>query len=83
MNLSPAKKERLISEISNFGVGEMKIRVIRSNPDSFELNSYIENICSSSNFLSSQSDNSISDIPKNNGDLLINNNNNILNNNLQ
>ena len=37
MNLSPAKKERLISEISNFGVGEMKIRVIRSNPDSFEL----------------------------------------------
>ena len=37
MNLSAAKKERLISEISNFGVGEMKIRVIRSNPDSFEL----------------------------------------------
>ena len=37
MNLSPAKKERLISEISNFGVGQMKIRVCRSNPDSLEL----------------------------------------------
>ena len=37
MNLAPAKKERLISEISNFGVGEMKIRVCRSNPDSLEL----------------------------------------------
>ena len=37
MNLSPAKKERLISEISNFGVGQMKIRVCRSNPESLEL----------------------------------------------
>ena len=37
MNLAPAKKERLISEISNFGVGQMKIRVCRSNPDSLEL----------------------------------------------
>ena len=37
MNLSPKKKERLISEISNFGVGEMKIRVIRSNPNRLEI----------------------------------------------
>ena len=37
MNLPPPKKERLISEISNFGVGQMKIRVCRSNPDSLEL----------------------------------------------
>ena len=37
MNLAPNKKERLISEISNFGVGQMKIRVCRSNPDSLEL----------------------------------------------
>ena len=37
MNLAPAKKERLITEISNFGEGEMKIRVCRSNPINLEL----------------------------------------------
>ena len=37
LNLSPPNKEKLITEISSFGVGEMKIRVCRSNPDSLEL----------------------------------------------
>ena len=37
MNLSPAKKERLINEISNFGFGQKKLRVCRANPDTLEL----------------------------------------------
>ena len=37
MNLPPNNKEKLMSEISNFGVGEMKIRVCTSNPDNLEL----------------------------------------------
>ena len=37
MNLPPMNKEKLMSEISNFGVGEMKIRVCVSNPESREL----------------------------------------------
>ena len=37
MNLPPKNKEKLMSEISNFGVGEMKIRVCTSNPDNLEL----------------------------------------------
>ena len=37
MNLPPKNKEQLMSEISNFGVGEMKIRVCTSNPDNFEI----------------------------------------------
>ena len=37
LNLSLPKKEKLITEISSFGVGEMKIRVCRTNPDSLEL----------------------------------------------
>ena len=37
MNLPPYNKEKLMSEISNFGVGEMKIRVCTSNPDNLEL----------------------------------------------
>ena len=37
INLGPPGKERLLSEMSSFGVGEMKIRVCRSNPNSHEL----------------------------------------------
>ena len=37
MNLPPNNKEKLMSEISNFGVGEMKIRICVSNPDNLEL----------------------------------------------
>ena len=37
MNLPPANKERLISEISNFGVGEQKIRVCTNDPINYEL----------------------------------------------
>ena len=37
MNLPPKNKEQLMSEISNFGVGEMKIRVCTSNPDNLEI----------------------------------------------
>ena len=37
MNLPPKNKEKLMSEISNFGVGEMKIRVCTSNPDNLEI----------------------------------------------
>ena len=37
MNLPPANKERLISEISNFGVGEQKIRVCTNDPVNYEL----------------------------------------------
>ena len=37
MNLASANKERLISEISNFGVGEQKIRVCRNDPVNYEL----------------------------------------------
>ena len=37
MNLPPNNKEKLMSEISNFGVGEMKIRVCTSNPDNLEI----------------------------------------------
>ena len=37
MNLPPNNKEKLMSEISNFGVGEMKIRVCTTNPDNLEL----------------------------------------------
>ena len=37
MNLTAPNKERLISEISNFGVGEQKIRVCRNDPINYEL----------------------------------------------
>lgn len=37
MNLPPQNKERLISEISNFGVGEQKIRVCTNDPVNYEL----------------------------------------------
>ena len=37
MNLPPVNKEKLMSEISNFGVGEMKIRVCVTNPENREL----------------------------------------------
>ena len=37
MNLPPQNKERLISEISNFGVGEQKIRVCTNDPNNYEL----------------------------------------------
>jgi len=37
MNLPPVNKEKLMSEISNFGVGEMKIRVCVTNPVNREL----------------------------------------------
>jgi len=37
MNLPQSNKEQLMSEISNFGVGEMKIRVCVTNPDKLEL----------------------------------------------
>ena len=37
MNLPPVNKEKLMSEISNFGVGEMKIRVCVTNPANREL----------------------------------------------
>ena len=37
MNFPPKNKEQLMSEISNFGVGEMKIRVCTTNPDNLEL----------------------------------------------
>ena len=37
MNLPAPNKERLISEISNFGVGEQKIRVCRNDPINYEL----------------------------------------------
>ena len=37
MNLPPKNKEQLMSEISNFGVGEMKIRVCTSNPANLEI----------------------------------------------
>ena len=37
MNLPPQNKERLISEISNFGVGEQKIRVCTNEPNNLEL----------------------------------------------
>jgi len=37
MNLPPQNKERLISEISNFGVGEQKIRVCTNDPNTYEL----------------------------------------------
>ena len=36
MNLPPQNKERLISEISNFGVGEQKIRVCTNEPNNLE-----------------------------------------------
>ena len=37
MNLPPQNKEILISEISNFGVGEQKIRVCTNEPNNYEL----------------------------------------------
>ena len=37
MNLPEKNKERFISEISNFGVGEQKIRVCRNDPVNYEL----------------------------------------------
>ncbi len=37
MNLGLPGKERLISEISSFGVGDMKIRICRTNPNTNEL----------------------------------------------
>ena len=37
MNLPPQNKERLISEISNFGVGEQKIRVCTNDPTNYQL----------------------------------------------
>ena len=37
MNFPPKNKEQLMSEISNFGVGEMKIRVCTTNPGNLEL----------------------------------------------
>ena len=37
MNFPPKNKEHLMSEISNFGVGEMKIRVCTTNPGNLEL----------------------------------------------
>jgi hypothetical protein len=37
MNLPPPDKEKLISEISNFGVGEQKIRVCVNDPDNYQL----------------------------------------------
>ena len=37
MNLPPQDKERLISEISNFGVGEQKIRVCTNDPNNYQL----------------------------------------------
>jgi WD40 repeat protein len=37
MNLPPQNKARLISEISNFGVGEQKIRVCTNDPNTYEL----------------------------------------------
>ena len=37
MNYPPNNKEKLMSEISSFGVGEMKIRVCTTNPDNLEL----------------------------------------------
>ena len=37
MNLPPMDKERLISEISNFGVGEQKIRVCTNDPNNYQL----------------------------------------------
>ena len=37
MNLPPVNKEKLMSEISNFGVGEMKIRVCVTNQENREL----------------------------------------------
>ena len=37
MNLTAQNKERLISEISNFGVGQQKIRVCRNDPINYEL----------------------------------------------
>ena len=43
MNLAPPNKERLISEISNFGVGEQKIRVCRNDPVTYELMTGDEN----------------------------------------
>ena len=43
MNLAPPNKERLISEISNFGVGQQKIRVCRNDPVTYELMTGDEN----------------------------------------
>ena len=37
MNLPPKGKEQLMGEISNFGIGEMKIRVCTTNPENLEL----------------------------------------------
>ena len=37
MNLPPQNKEKLISEISNFGVGEQKIRVCTNDPINYQL----------------------------------------------
>ena len=37
MNLPPKNKEKFISEISNFGVGQQKIRVCRNDPINYEL----------------------------------------------
>ena len=37
LNLPQAGKEKFISEISNFGVGEQKIRVCRNDPDNYQL----------------------------------------------
>ena len=37
MNLPPPHKEQFVSEISNFGVGEQKIRVCVDDPDNYQL----------------------------------------------
>ena len=37
MNLTEPGKEKMISEISNFGVGQQKIRVCRTEPNNYEL----------------------------------------------
>ena len=37
MNLPGEGKEHLISEISNFGVGEQKIRVCTNDPTNYQL----------------------------------------------
>ena len=37
LNLTEAGKDKMISEISNFGVGQQKIRVCRSEPNNYEL----------------------------------------------
>ena len=45
MNLTTPGKEIMISEISNFGVGDQKIRVCRNDPINYELITGDENGC--------------------------------------